>query len=452
MSLLNISSGTLSVYKNGQRATIQIDQDETFGMLQARVAAALSGVVVEVDDTGYLTFRSTNGDSVEVGATTDTSNFSAICGLSNDKSGTVKSARQLYKVNGDSLVTSADLFRKADVTEGTFIIGNATFTIDNTTTLSSIISQINASDDANATAQWDSIDGKLVITSRTTGSAFINIEAGTSNFTDVMGLTKTEVDAVSGDQITRILVDAQTIGDNAQFSINGTHFTSTSNTITSDLSRIQGLTINLKGVTGEGGSTTLTVERDKETLATAVSDIVDAYNELIENVDKEVARGAQLADQSTLKMIRNQIRSLMTSSLSGMSVFKNLDAVGISADKASANNISTEKVNVLNFDKDRFLSAFDADRTALKQLLVGTDSNLGIFSRIENVLESALTGVSGYFESANRSYQKEISRIDKKIERANKEVERYKARLEAKFSAMDLLIAKMQNQYSSFLG
>ena len=34
----------------------------------------------------------------------------------------------------------------------------------------------------------------------------------------------------------------------------------------------------------------------------------------------------------------------------------------------------------------------------------------------------------------------------------NKEVERYKARLEAKFSAMDLLIAKMQNQYSSFLG
>lgn len=450
MSLLNISSGTLSIYKNGEKATIQVDENETFGQLQSRIASAHSGVDIKFED-GYLTFFSTAGDSVEVGATTDTSNIMAICGLSNDKSGTVKSGRELYRVNGSSKITDTGLFRRGNVTEGTFVIGNQTFEITENTTLNNLISQINASEDANATASWDSIAGKLVITSRSTGAALINIEAGTSNFTDIMGLTTTERNPDNSVITTKINVDSQEIGDNASFSINGTHYNSTSNTIGSDLTRITGLTINLKGVT-EGSSVTLTVERDKETVANAVSDVVDAYNELIEKVDKEVARGGKLAKESTLKLIRNQIRTLMTSSIPGASIFKNLDQVGISSEAASANNINTDKVDVLYFDKAKFIEAFDADRDALKNLIVGTDSDLGIFSKIETVLESSLAGVYGYFDSATKSYDNQISRLDDKIEKATKAVERYKLRLEAKFSAMDRLIASIQNQYSNFLG
>ena len=452
LDLLNISSGTLTVFRNGEKATINVDRWHTFSDLRSLVAGAFDeGDVTIKLEKGYLEFCSTNPDvSVEVGATTDTSNIAAICGLANNKTGSVKSARELYQVNNSSQLTASGIFRLGNVSEGTFTIGDAEFEITNQTTLSSIIAQINSSEEANATAFWDSIDGKLVLKSRTTGSAFINIEAGTSNFTDIMGFTKTE-NAGTANQVTKINVEAQEVGDNASFSINGTHYTSTSNTITSDLSRITGVTINLKGVS-EGGSTTLTIERDKETVANAVSDVVDAYNELIENVDKEVARGAELADQSTLKLIRNQIRSLMTSSLAGSGVFKNLDQVGIVADKATANSISTDRVNVLTFDKDKFLEAFDADRDALKDLIVGTDAKLGIFSQVENVLESSLAGVYGYFDSASKGYDSKISRLDDKIAKAQKAVERYTARLEAKFSAMDLLIAKMQNQYSSFLG
>ena len=114
--------------------------------------------------------------------------------------------------------------------------------------------------------------------------------------------------------------------------------------------------------------------------------------------------------------------------------------------------LNTDNVDVLYFDKAKFLEAFDADRDALKNLIVGTDSNLGIFSKIENVVESSLKGVYGYFDSANTSYNNQISRLDDKIEKAQKAVERYKLRLEAKFSAMDQLIARIQNQYSNFLG
>ena len=54
----------------------------------------------------------------------------AICGLSNDKSGTVVSGRELYRVNGTSKIMDTDLFRRENVTEGTFIVGDAEFTID----------------------------------------------------------------------------------------------------------------------------------------------------------------------------------------------------------------------------------------------------------------------------------------------------------------------------------
>ena len=461
MKLLNISDGTLTLYRDGEKATLNINSEQTFGDLRAQIAGRFADVDIKFED-GYLTFFSTNnGVNVEVGATTDTSNFSAVTGITSTGDGAVKSARELYCVNGSSTITTAGLFRNGDVKAGTFTIGDTEFTITDTTTLSGLISQINASDTSNATAYWDSVDGKMIIKSRTTGAALVNIEAGTSNFTDVMGLTKSEwADADGNGQpdvgestatITKMNVEAQEVGQNARFSINGTYYTSASNTVGSDISRIKGVTINLKGVSTEG-ETTLTVERDKETVANAVSDIVDAYNELIENVDKEIAKGGTLDDQFSLKLIRNQIRSLMTSSLGGMGVFRNLDQIGISLDAATAGNIRTDNINVLSFDKDKFLKAFDADKDALKDLLVGTDANLGVFQRIENVVEQALVGVSGYFSSAEKSYNTQISRIDNKIKKAKDAVERYRERLEAKFASMDLLISNMQNQYSSFLG
>ena len=223
-----------------------------------------------------------------------------------------------------------------------------------------------------------------------------------------------------------------------------------SNTITSDISRIKGVTLNLKGLT-EGESVTVTVERDKETLATAVSDIVDAYNELINNVDEAIAIGGQLHDQSLLKLIRNQLRTMMTSSDAGTTVFRNLDAIGIKVDSASANNITTEGITELTFDKDKFIQAYEADQDAVKALLIGSDTNTGIFTKIETLIESTLKSVTGYFDTADESYQREIDSIDNKIEKQQRALERYRTQLEAKFASMDILIANMQQQYSSFL-
>ena len=124
-----------------------------------------------------------------------------------------------------------------------------------------------------------------------------------------------------------------TVGGNAEFTINGTEYTATSNIVTSDITKIKGVTLNLKNVS-KGEPVTVTIEKDGESVANAVQDIVDGYNQLIENVDKEIAQDGNLHDQTTLKLIRNQIRNLMMNS-TGNSTFKTMSSIGISTESAS---------------------------------------------------------------------------------------------------------------------
>ncbi len=458
---LNISEGTLTIYRDGQKAQININRDkttgkitDTFKTLQSKISTEFKNdndVIVDFED-GKLKIYSKSGKRIEVGSTSDGSNFSAITGISTDENGVARSARELYCVNGDSVLTTSGIFRAGNVKAGTFTIGDAKFTIDNTTTLSNLVAQINSSEKANATAFWDNVDGKFVIKSKSTGSALVNIEAGTSNFTDILGLTSSTWNADGKVNSTKMNIKTQEIGENAKVKINGTTYTSTSNTLDSDITRIKGLKINLKGLTKDE-VVTIKVERDKETLANAVSSVVDSYNELMKNLDESMASDGDLRHESTLKLIRNQLRNLMTSSDAGTTVFKNLDSIGISVASASGSNIATSNSAIISmtFDKDKFFKAFEADQDAVKALLIGSANNKGIFSKLETEVESALAGVSGYFATTEASYKQKVRDLDTKIKKANKEVDRYKARLESKFQSMDMLIAQMQQQYSSFL-
>ena len=57
-----------------------------------------------------------------------------------------------------------------------------------------------------------------------------------------MGLTSVK------NGVSRMNTAAQQVGDNAEFTIDGTVYTSSSNTINSDISRIEGVTLNLKSL------------------------------------------------------------------------------------------------------------------------------------------------------------------------------------------------------------
>ncbi len=450
---LNIADGTFSIFRNGQKALIDIDSTKTFGDLRSQIAAKFSDVDLKFEDGKLVIYSKTDGVTVEAGTTTDTSNLQAVVGLVKDKSGMFsKSTRELYRVSTDTLVTAGGMFRLGDVTEGTFTVGNQEITVGKNTKLSDIINQINNSEAANATAYWDSIGGRLVIQSRTTGAALINIEAGTSNFTDIMGYTNSKWNSDGSLDETRLSVANQELGSNAKFTINGTKYSATSNTITSDITKIKGLTLNLKDIT-ENNPVTITIEKDKDKVANTIESVVESYNELMKNVDEQISTTGKLHDQSTLKMIRNQLRTMMTGSDAGATVFRNLSAIGISVSSASANNTSTSNESIidLSFDRDKFLEAYAKDADAVKALLVGGASNQGVFTKVENLLESSLKSVTGYFDVTEKSIKSDINKTAMKITKANEAIERYRAQLEKRFSSMNMIIAGMQQQYSSFL-
>lgn len=459
LSTVNVTSGKMSIFVDGVKAEVQVNETDKFSDVFSRIVsqvAAKTGVTVRagfVDtdgnivtnpadkNTGIIGIEVVGDHTLVVGASNDTTNFATIANLKQQTPERVAGSRALYKVNGNSLITTAGLFKNGDITEGTFTLGDATFTIDGTTTLNSLINQINKSDKSYASAYWDTLSGTLVVQSTLSGESLINIESGTSNFTKVMGFTE----SVAGKET--LVTERQTLGQNAIVKINGTTVTSTSNTITSDISKIKGLTINLKGVSA-GETVTIKVEQDNEGIYNAVNDIVDSYNTLMEGLEKELGDGGSFEHDTMFSMMKNQLKRLMTQSVGGTTTYRNLAAIGISTGEAK-DSISTDVTKLL-IDKDKFMQALEKDSDAVKQLLVGTTTNSGVFLKVGKIVDSTLK-TTGYIASTENSINKNIKKMSTKITSLKTALDKYREQLETKFRTMEKAISNMQSSYSSFL-
>lgn len=448
LSNLGITSGTLTAYVNGEKHTINIDKEDTVGDLKARMAEF--GVKTEIDESGVLSFSAQNGsDSINIGSTTDSSNIVSLIGLTKQEDGTYSSTNSLYKASVASKLTADDSGFNQKITAGTFTIGDATFTIDDNTTLSSLISQINSSDKAQAYAYWDDATGKLAITSTVEGASYINIEAGTSNFTDVMGFTTSEWDDEGNLVSSKMYTETQELGKNAIFSINGTTMTSTSNTVTSDISRIDGVTLTLnRANTEEDGNTTLQITQDTSGLEAAVNEFIEAYNAAVAKVEEVTASGGDLHGESSLTSLTRTLKSYATgSNATNGGIYKLLSDIGISTAAADGNNLSTDTYE-LSLDTEKFKKALEENPESVKSLLTGEN---GVLSMMESAVEQTLSATTGYFDIKTSTLDSDITKMEEKITKKNTSIETYRAQLEDKFYRMEMTIAQMQQNYSSFL-
>lgn len=447
LSNLGVTEGSLTVYVDGVKTSINIEEGDTLGDLKSQLASA--GIKAEIDENGFLqlsTYDST--DSLNIGATTDSTNLTSLMGLAKNEDGTYSSTNALFKATTASVLTSDGAGFSEKITAGTFTIGDATFTITDKTTLSSLISDINSNDKAQAYAFWDDATGKLNITSKKEGASYINIEAGTSNFTDVMGLTETTRDDDGNVLSSKMYTEAQNLGLNAQFSVNGTNMTSTSNTVTSDISRINGVTLTLKKVsTEEDGNTRLEVKQDTSGLVDAVKSLITAYNETIDKVDEVTASGADLQRESSLTSLKRTLTSYATGSNANDGVYKLLSEIGISTAEADGNNLSTD-TNSLELDEDKLLKALEENPDSVKNILTGDN---GVLTKMEDAVEQALAATTGFFDIKSSTLDSDIEKMQEKITKQNSKISTYKEQLEKKFNAMEQTIAAMQQNYSSFI-
>ena len=448
LSSLGITEGSFTVYVDGVKTAIDIDKNTTLGDLKNSLSEA--GINTEVDGEGVLKFTpAEEGKTISIGSTTDSSNLISLTGLSLLEDGSYASTNSLFKANISSKLTDINSGFNTKITAGTFTIGDAEFVINEKTTLSSLINDINNSEKAQATAYWDDATGKLSITSKKEGASYINIEAGTSNFTDVMGFTTTERDADGNITSSKMFTESQELGKNAIFTINGTSMTSTSNVVSSDISRIAGVTLTLKKVsTEEDGSTKLSISQDSSGLVDAVKNFVSAYNNMLSKVDEVTANGADLHGETSLTSLKNTLRNYATGSNdSNGGVYKLLADIGISTGEADSTNLSGD-TSKLVFDETKFKKAMEENPESVEAILGGEN---GILTMMENSVEQSLKASVGFFDVKQSSLDSDIRKMEQKITKQQTKVSNYQAQLEKKFGNMELIIAQMQQNYSSFL-
>ena len=441
LGLLGVTDGELTIGINGANKRVMVEATDTIGSLISKISAATGGTVTaSLTAEGKFMLEAAEGLELFFGTNSDTTNLAAIFNLNQNGTNIIDGQTSLYKVNAQSKITEAGLFRLGNVTEGTVTIGNAVFTITADTTIESFVNEINHSEDALANAYWDNINGKMVITSTSLGASYMNISGGTSNIAEIFGLV------VKDGADEKLATYNQQLGKNAILTINGTRIVATSNTITSDISRIEGLTVNIKGIT-PGEYVTITVERNTDALIDAVKETLENYNTLIAQLNTSLSIGNDLHNDIALRSIKKEISQLFTSSsINGYNQFRNLSAIGISTDKASS--ALTSDIYSLYLDEDKFRNALEISEEDVKTLLVGTEDNPGILTKVEQIIESAMSA-TGYFNSKNNSLNRQIANIDKQIARAQQRTDSYKALLERKFSNMENMYSSMQASFNN---
>lgn len=359
------TSGTFTI--NGVTITIDASTDK-IGDVINKINSSGAGVtasLVNDPDGRPNRLELTSASPIQLGSGADTSNFLTVAKLLAAPEAyaggtyTRASTGNLGTVQAGSLLQNARLATSLSTSSGSFKINGVEITWDATKdSLNDIISRINASG-AKVTASYDSVQDKLVLTAKDTGSSTIALSDQTGNF--LASLLQ------AADPSTL----AQDLGQNAQYQIDkvagGATQTSSSNTITGV---IPGLTLNLLRP-DPTTQVTVTVQQDTGATVQAVKDFVSAYNAVMDFLDQNMAwdsatkKGGPLMGDSTARMVQSQLRLLVSAAGEGLSgQYTTLASVGVSTG-AIGTGSSTRRLSV---DESKLTQALTDNPEAVSAL------------------------------------------------------------------------------------
>lgn len=232
---------------------------------------------------------------------------------------------------------------------------------------------------------------------------------------------------------------------NAVMVIDGITIEKASNTISNAL---EGITFNLLKA-DPGIKTTLTVEKDNLSVGTAVKAFVTAYNDLEKTInnlsryDTANKQAAVLTGDSTVRMVQNRVRSMLTANQSASGVY-GLSEVGISFQKDGTLQLDEGKLNAALNNPDKDIPAFFGNITGET-----TPSTPGFMSQLSQLIDG-MTRSDGLINSRMEGINIAIKGIGKQREALNYQLEETEKRLRAQFTALDVMIASM-TQTSNYL-
>ena len=225
----------------------------------------------------------------------------------------------------------------------------------------------------------------------------------------------------------------QTQGQAAQYEVNGSGLTVSSNSPTVTIS--PGIAVDL--IASSSTPDNITVERSSTTLANALSNFTTAYNAAVTEVDGQRGQnGGPLQGQSVVFDLSNALGSIGTYS-SGSGAVSGLADLGLTL---GANG-------QLTFDESTMLGA-DLTNSAAIDSYLGSIAGGGFLQSANNTLTALLDPTTGEVTGAQTSMTNEINQIGNQIATQQAQVTLLQTNLTNQMNSADALISSMEQQYS----
>jgi flagellar hook-associated protein 2 len=225
----------------------------------------------------------------------------------------------------------------------------------------------------------------------------------------------------------------QTQGQAAQYEVNGSGLTVSSNTPTVTIS--PGLTVDL--LASSPTAANITVERSSTTLADALTSFTSAYNAAATEVTAQRGQNAgPLQGQSIVFDLSNALGSIATYS-NGTGTVNGLANLGLTLGQNGQ----------LTFDESTLLGSDLSNSTAIDSYL-GSIAGGGFLQSANNTLTGLVDPTTGEVTSAQTGMTAELSQIGSEITTQQAQVTLLQTNLTNQASAADALISSMEQTYS----
>lgn len=324
----------------------------------------------------------------------------------------------------------------------TLDVNGVAVALDDGDDLDAVVGKINGTPETGVYAV--NVEGRLVLTSRTTGSA-ATISA-------------------TGDTVA---LQSEKAGRDLKYAINGeAQPDSQSNTLANV---IPGVTLTIKALTTDTTIEVSTPGVDAGAIKDKLKAFVSAYNDVLDFVDakltekrvvkegdqaltsSEAAKGVLFGD-SGLRNLLSQMRIQVTETVPGLTgdlvSFAAL-GIGTGASTGAATSADAKKGRLV-FDEATFDAAYAKDPLAVKALLGGVTGTTGLAQTWGETLDRH-TAANGLLDQRVSMADAELDRIKDAIARMDDRLARREEMLRRQFTAMELALSRSNSQYSDLL-
>jgi flagellar hook-associated protein 2 len=276
------------------------------------------------------------------------------------------------------------------------------------------------------------------------------------------GVTASILDDGSGDTATRLLLQAKNSGEksritivtpltdidfteiqgngtslNAALKVNGITYQRQSNTGINDI--VQGLSLNLY----QTGTTTVQVHDDTKALQDNIIGLVKSMNEVFQDImsksayDKETAEFGPLGSASSLKSLRGDFMSLLSSQVKTGGTITTLFDLGLELNRDGT----------ISLNEATLATALSANLEDATTLFVG-DAEAGV-TGLADLLNNKLREVTrptGFIDTEKQASENELQRLQNSIASTTARIDRRYEIMARQFAALDSFASQMQSQ------